>query len=192
MIEKESSVSASISPHVSSKRLVRAIWITGLVLPSLTGLIALSMLQSRGIPTVSLGRGFGLVIPFTFFIELPFAILAWIVHLILSRVLKRIPPEERNMPADVRRRWVGWSIVSAGALLGLTIAMVIFMLGVYQSPQGFAAALSMTMALLPITLPILLAWSIGAVVAGGILGALFALFLSFFFPNWLNGKRLSR
>jgi len=177
--EEEPKVSAKRYPSRSTRMLVRAIWITGLVLPILTGLIAMFILQSRGIPTVGLSDGFGFVIPLTIFFGWPFAIFAWIAIKIF-----------KSVSADDRSLWVGWSIVLTGALLGLTIAVGSSMIEpmLYHGPGGFAEAISMMMMLWMFTLPVLLAWSIGGVIIGGIIGALFALGVSFLFPRWFSGK----
>jgi hypothetical protein len=175
----DSSVSDTRYPSGTSKILVQAIWITGLVLPSLTGLLAIGILQSRGISTVSLSRGFALIVPLTLFVEIPFAILAWVMHQIF-----------KNVPADDRGLWMGWNIVSAGALFGLVVAVMSCIIEpmLYHGPGGFAEAVSMMMMLWMITLPVLLVWSIGGVIAGGFLGGLLALCLSFLCPQWFSGK----
>ncbi len=179
MNEKEGSLSTGSYPSRSSRMLVRAIWITGLILPSMMGLVAISILQFRGIPTVGLSKGFGLTIPLTLFVAWPFAILAWIV----SRIFKSVPADDRGL-------WIGWNIVSAAALLGLTIAVGSYIVEpmLYDGPGGFPEAVSMMMVLWMITLPVLLVWSIGGVMAGGILGALCTLCISLLFPRWFSGK----
>lgn len=165
-------------PSRSSRMLVRATWITGLILPSLVGLIAMGILQSRGIPVVSLGEGLRLVIPFTLFVSWPFAILAWV----LNRIFTSLPASDRGL-------WVGWNIVAAGAFLGLSVALGYYIIEpmLYSGPGGFAEVVSMMVLMWMITLPLLLAISIGGVVSGGVIGALFALVISFVLPRWFSG-----
>jgi hypothetical protein len=161
-------------PSVWSKVLVHAIWISGLFLPSIQGLFARAILQSRGVPTVSLIEGFQLIVPVTAISLIPFAILAVIVRRILIGFRR----------AD-RWLWLGWNIVSAGALVGLFAAVSVYLLEPMLS-RSFLEAISMMMMLWFVTLPVLIAYAVGGAFVGGALGSLLALCLSYAFPGWFR------
>lgn len=134
---------------------MRTIWIGGLVLTPLVGLVARQTLAARGIAVVDLPRGAALVLPMTLFFEVPFVALALIVRRQLLRTAAQDP--------DALPRWL---CICSGAFAGLVAAIGYFQFDMflYSGPGGFAEVVGMTLVLWMITLPSFLA--IGAVGAG--------------------------
>lgn len=153
----------------SGRKLVHAIWIVGLLVPGAIGLAAKFVLDSRGVPTVSLVRGFELIFPLTLFTEIPFVILSLIARAILRR----------PSPMDRETR-IGLNLVIGGALAGLVLAVGGYLLEpmLYAGPGGLAEVVGMMLALWPITLPFLFLWSAVGIIGGGIIGGILALIVT--------------
>ncbi len=145
------------------RRLVRTIWIGGLILTPLVGLAARQTLAARGVPVVDLSRGAALILPLALFFEVPFVILAMIVR----RLLRKIA---RTGPGALTK----WLYMSGGSFAGMlaVIAYSQFDMFLYSGPGGFGEVVGMMLALWMLTLPSVLA--IGAVGAavGAVLGQL--------------------
>ena len=145
------------------RRLVRAIWIGGLILTPLVGLVARQTLAARGISVVDLSRGISLILPVTLLFEIPFLVLALIVRRLLKKTVQQDP---ETLPKWLHTCW--------GAFAGLIAVMAYVQLDAfaYAGPGGFSEVVGMMLALWMFTLPSFLA--IGAVGAavGAVLGQL--------------------
>ncbi|TDK47469.1 hypothetical protein [Antarcticimicrobium luteum] len=145
------------------RRLVRAIWVGGLILTPLVGLAARQTLAARGIPVVGLSRGVSLILPVTLFFEVPFVILAAIVRRLLRKTV-------RQQPEALTR----WLYMSAGSFAGMlaTIAYSQFDMFLYSGPGGFGEVVGMMLALWMLTLPSFLAIGAAGAGVGAVVGQL--------------------
>ncbi len=151
-------------PSYRSWLLVNFILLGGIALPPLLGLVAIAVLQSRGVQTDGLVNGFFLLIPIMFLTEIPYALLA----LIVSKVLKSSTPGE---PPSL----TALMSVSVGAVLGLSAALGYLILSAFLSERGLGEVVGMMAALWMLTLPAFLVVGAVGVIVGSAAGAVFSI-----------------
>lgn len=149
---------------------MHVIWVTGLALPCVLGLIVFFEHQVAGFSTVDFTRSLELIAPLTPVVALPFAILAAITR----HIALKITAAERN-------DWITWNFVASGALVGLIITLSNFVIEpiLYSGPGAWG----MMMAFWIFTLPLFLFWSVLGVIAGGVIGLILAVIRTLFEPS---------
>ncbi|WP_127904089.1 hypothetical protein [Solirhodobacter olei] len=149
---------ADLKGRSSARVLIHAIWISGLALPALMGVVARETLRAQNVSVVTLPDGLALILPLSVWFEIPFLVLALITRWLLARTIQRRP-----------QRFSFWLTALIGAFLAMAAfdGYSLFNMLMYQGPGGLAEAVSMTLALWMLTVPFLLIQSGGAALAGG-------------------------
>lgn len=140
---------------LSVRRFFRAILLTGLLLPAALGIVIRTVLQIQGVGVVSLAQGAAGVMPLTLLFLIPYFLLAMLIRRVLVKTHAR--------GGLAFRRW--W-YVAVGAFVGMTL-VCIFLLSTMLSDYE---ALTMVVFMWPLAFPIMLAYELPGVLAGGVLG----------------------
>lgn len=145
----------SVSTDQAIKILSVAIYYTGLLLPSIGGLIVLAIVSAQGLPVVGVGEGAFWIFLFTICFFPPFRVLAWLAHLILNRVRK-----------NVLHRFRPTFFVFGGAYVGMTIVLTSFLPNILKRIDFVAHVVVLWM----ITIPGFLLYGFVGSVAGALVG----------------------
>lgn len=135
--------------------------LTGLLLPSVIGLVVWIVLFNLGIGVVNLAQGAAIVLPFTLFFFLPYLLLGMFTRSVL---IKLNTPEKMHS----HRKWY----IAIGAYTGLTLISIFMLSMILPDFEGIAMVVFMW----PLTFPVVLIFEIIGVLAGSVFGWVIWLF----------------
>lgn len=134
---------------------VLSVCLTGLLLPSVLGLLVRAVLASRGVNVISLSQGATWMAPLTLLFLIPFLLFALLVKRVMRCTLS---------PAPCRYRVRLY--VLAGAFAGMTATLAYLLTAWLQTAEG----IGMVVAMAAITGPIVLFLAVCGALAGAGLG----------------------
>ena len=136
-------------------RFVAIIYVTGLLLPAILGLIIRAILAAKGIEVVSLSQGLEWVIPLTLFFLVPFVLYGLATNFFLSKAV-------RGTLAELQKK----SHICVGGFMGMSMSLGYLLIIILQSIEGIAHAV----AFFPFLIIGIILWASGGILAGFILG----------------------
>lgn len=137
------------------RRLFSLMLLTGALLPSILGIAVWTMLRIRGVGVVGLAQGAAGVLPLTLFFLIPYLVLGMLAYRVLVRMHARGAPPFRR-----------WWHISLGAYGGMTLVGIFLLVTLLPDYE----AMTMVVFMWPLTLPFILVFELGGVLAGGALG----------------------
>lgn len=139
----------------SSLRFFKLVFLTGLLLPAVLGIVIRTIIAAKGVPVATWTEGVAWVLPLTLFILIPYALLAFYSRHVLLKV--------RDKPAA---RFQMWLYIFIGAYAGMTSSLSFLLVQVLQSIRDIAHVV----AFWPFTIVGVLLWAMGGAFIAGLVG----------------------